>query len=124
MNSARSITTTRLTLLENGYLPIPCEGKIPAPKEWQKRTDTNPEEIKLWEKVFPHARNTGILTQLTPALDVDILNPEAAQAVEDLPRDRLDGHVLVRFGQPPKRAKLHGVGRPSNLSRRSAGAAQ
>jgi hypothetical protein len=69
MNPARSISTTRLKLFENGYAPIPVKGKIPALKEWQKRTDTNPEEFKVWENVFPLASNTGILTQLTPTIE-------------------------------------------------------
>jgi hypothetical protein len=80
-------------------------------REWEKRTDTNPEEIANWEKDgwFPHATNTGILTQTTPALDIDILDPDAADAVDDLVRSRLDGRagiIVVRFGQRPKRAIL------------------
>jgi 8-oxo-dGTP pyrophosphatase MutT (NUDIX family) len=49
------------------------------------------------------ASNTGALTRLMPTLDIDILNPEAAEA---LARERFEerGFVLVRIGKPPKRA--------------------
>jgi hypothetical protein len=101
-------TAQRLTLLKNGYMPIPVRGKHPAPKAWQKKTDTNAEDIELWEKVYPDATNTGILTRLTPAIDIDILAPDAAAAIEELVRERFEerGDILVRIGQAPKRAIL------------------
>lgn len=101
-------TALRLSLLENGYAPLPIEGKRPPLKDWQKKTATNAAEIELWEKIYPQATNTGILTQLTPTLDIDITHPEAAEAVEALARERLEerGFVLIRTGQPPKRAIL------------------
>jgi hypothetical protein len=40
------------------------------------------------------------LTRLAPAIDIDILNPEAAEAVEER------GNFLVRTGKAPKRAIL------------------
>jgi hypothetical protein len=106
--AALTPTARRLRLLENGYAPLPIEGKRPPLKDWQKKTATNAAEIELWEKIFPQATNTGILTQLTPTLDIDITNPEAAEAVEALARERFEerGLVLVRIGQTPKRAIL------------------
>src|SRR5262249_47460667 len=91
-------TALRLKLLENNYALIPVEGKRPPLKDWQKKTTTNAAEIELWEKLFPHATNTGILTQLTPTIDIDITNPEAAEAVETLARERFEelGYVLTR----------------------------
>ena len=80
-------TALRLKLLANGYAPLPIEGKRPPLKGWQKKTETNAAEIELWEKVYPQATNTGILTQLTPTLDIDITNPEPAEAVEALARE-------------------------------------
>jgi hypothetical protein len=89
-----------------GYSPIPVNGKTPAPTAWQQKLQTNPNEIMLWEKTFPDALNTGILTRITPTLDIDILNPEAAIAVEELARARFEerGYILVRIGKAPKRA--------------------
>jgi hypothetical protein len=101
-------TALRLKLLANGYAPLPIEGKRPPLKNWQKKINANAAEIELWEKVYPHATNTGILTQLTPTLDIDITHPEAAEAVEALARERFEEHgfVLIRTGQAPKRAIL------------------
>jgi hypothetical protein len=41
-----------------------------------------------------------------PVLDLDILNEEAARALEDHVRERFEerGYILVRIGKPPKRA--------------------
>jgi RecA-family ATPase len=107
-------TELRHRLREAGFCPLPCTGKRPAFDEWQKRTDPSPGDIDLWATVFPHAGNTGILTRLTPALDIDILNPDAAEAIEQLARARLEesGYVLVRIGRSPKRAILMRTDQP------------
>jgi hypothetical protein len=108
--SAVALTPTarRLRLLVNGYTPLPVEGKRPPLKDWQKKTDANAAEVELWEKVYPSASNTGILTQLTPTLDIDITNLEAAEAVEAFARERFEerGYIITRIGQAPKRAIL------------------
>jgi hypothetical protein len=99
-------TELRLQLLRGGYSPLPCEGKIPVHKAWQTRHATNRDDIELWPTVFPSAANTGLLTRLTPTIDIDIKSLEAAEAVEALARERFEerGYVLVRIGEPPKRA--------------------
>jgi hypothetical protein len=81
-------------------------GKNPGFKDWEKKTNTNAEEINLWPRVFPHHGNTGLLTQRTPTLDIDILNAEAADVIETLARERFEerGYILVRTGLAPKRA--------------------
>ena len=98
----------RLKLLSTGYCPLPLIGKEPVHKEWQKRHGPTRAEIARWSRTAPAALNTGILTRLTPALDVDILDPDAAEAVERLARERFEelGFFLVRFGRWPKRALL------------------
>jgi hypothetical protein len=65
-------TALRLMLLANDYAPLPIEGKRPPLKNWQKKIDANAAEIEPWERVYPCATNTGILTQLTPTIDIDI----------------------------------------------------
>jgi putative DNA primase/helicase len=75
------VTALRVQLHRAGYIPIPCVGKIPAIKEWQKHTETNEREIELWSRVFWDATNTGVLTANTPCFDIDILDPKAAEAV-------------------------------------------
>jgi hypothetical protein len=94
----------RLRLLRAGFSPIPVHGKEPPLPKWTQ-IETNPGEIRLWTKTLPHAVNTGILTRRAPAFDIDIRNPEAAEAVEQLVRERFEGEgILVRFGERPKRA--------------------
>jgi hypothetical protein len=99
-------TELRVELLHADYSPIPSIGKVPPLKDWQKKITTNAEEIALWAKVYPEAKNTGLLTQKMPTLDIDIRHLEAAQAIEDLVRERFDerGYILVRIGNAPKRA--------------------
>jgi hypothetical protein len=101
-------TELRLRLHRAGFDPLPLQGKHPAPKEWQKKADANDDEIKSWGRFYPYATNTGILNRRAPVIDVDILNPDAAEAVEDLARCHFEerGPILVRFGKPPKRAIL------------------
>jgi hypothetical protein len=106
--TAQEVLTLRVTLLHGGYSPLPLIGKAPALKEWQKRIDTSEGDIQIWSKVYPAAANTGILTRLTPALDLDLLDADAAAAAEEFVRERYEeaGYVLTRIGRAPKRAIL------------------
>jgi hypothetical protein len=83
-------------------------------REWAAKTDTTDAEIALWARLYPTSTNTGILTLQTPAIDIDITDPEAAMLVEDLARDRFGerGYFLVRFGKAPKRDILLRTDRP------------
>jgi Bifunctional DNA primase/polymerase, N-terminal len=101
-----SIGSDRLLMRANGYTPTPCTGKRPVLSEWQKRHDPTDLEMAGWLRAFPTARNTGILARNTPALDIDIFDEGAAQAVEDLTREWFEelGWVLVRGREgAPKR---------------------
>ena len=104
----------RLRLHARSYVPIPLFGKTPAPKEWQKITAVSPEMIAMWTKSWPTATNTGILTRLTPTLDLDLLHEPAAVAAEEFIRDAFSerGVVMSRIGKPPKRAILFRTSRP------------
>jgi hypothetical protein len=99
-------TEIRLLLRQAGFDPLPVSGKVPSLKEWEKRTDTSDGDIAMWSKLYPNAGNTGALTRLMPTLDADIHNPEAAEAIEQMVRERFEDHgtVLVRIGNAPKRA--------------------
>jgi hypothetical protein len=101
-------TATRTLLKQAGYAPLPLAGKRPAMDQWSHKYDANFDEIRLWGALYPWCHNTGILTRLAPAVDIDILNDEAASAVEDLVREMFEerGPILVRFGKAPKRAIL------------------
>ena len=103
------VTELRLQLRAAGYSPLPLNGKAPSSvKGWQAKFDATHDEIRLWERLYPYDTNTGVLTKFTPALDIDILNPEAAEEIEALARERFEehGNVLVRVGKAPKRAIL------------------
>ena len=101
-------TAFRRRVLAAGFSPLPLIGKRPVFDDWQKRLDVTEHEIEVWSRTAPAATNTGILTARVPALDIDVLDPEAAAAVEALAKERFEeiGLVLVRFGRYPKRALL------------------
>jgi Bifunctional DNA primase/polymerase, N-terminal len=101
-------TECRLSLLKAGFAPLPLNGKKCLLKEWTAKGATNANEIRTWGRTYPDWTNTGILTRNAPAIDIDILDPEAAEAVEELARDRFEerGYFLVRIGKAPKRAIL------------------
>jgi hypothetical protein len=108
-------TDLRLRLHQSGFSPLPLVGKAPLMlKNWQSKFDSTDLEIANWGKQWPDANNTGVLTIRTPALDLDILHPEAADAAEVLTRGRFEerGYILVRFGKPPKRAILFRTDEP------------
>jgi hypothetical protein len=100
-------TACRKRLLATGYAPLPVNGKAPPFNGWQDIAATN-KIIETWEIKYPDAASTGILTVSVPAIDIDIMHPEAAAAIEALAREHFEerGHILVRFGKAPKRAIL------------------
>jgi hypothetical protein len=104
----------RLGLQNGGYDPVPLSGKIPVLKAWQTRRKPTQEEISLWSRTHPAATNTGVKTRSMPTLDLDILDPDAADAIEDFVRDHFGerGRILVRFGARPKRAILFRTNAP------------
>jgi hypothetical protein len=98
---------TRRALLAAGFWPLPCGGKKPLIDKWPT-TEASTADIALWDRLYPAARNTGILCKNAPALDIDILDLDAAADVETIARDFLDGRgrILTRYGRAPKRAIL------------------
>jgi putative DNA primase/helicase len=104
-NELDEIVQARLELLEAGYpAQVLCRGKAPVVKEWQKRFQTNKEEIVLHRKSYPDATNTGLLTRTMPTLDVDVTDSEAVDSIRRLVSDRFSqsDDVFVRVGQHPK----------------------
>jgi hypothetical protein len=80
--------------------------KNPVMDGWQKKIGVTDDEIRLWDNLYQYASSTGILTRNVPTIDIDILNPEASEAVETLVREWFEerGNILVRIGLAPKRA--------------------
>jgi hypothetical protein len=79
-------TACRQKLLAAGYLPLPVNGKVPSINGWQDIKATA-AIIASWESRYSDAFSTGILTETTPAIDIDIMHAEAAAAVEALARE-------------------------------------
>jgi hypothetical protein len=88
----------RVQLLDNGFVPTPCVGKRALLDNWSGIHSPTVRQIEGWSKAHPNWSNTGLLTRLAPAFDIDILNDDAAQAVEDLTRHRFGarGRILIR----------------------------
>ena len=96
----------RLKLRAQGHSPIPVNGKKPLIDGWQNLGGISAEELSRLTAERPDHTNTGALTALMPVLDIDVKDAAAADAVEQLVRDRFGetGKVLTRVGSAPKRA--------------------
>ena len=113
---AEDVTSVRRQLRASGFAPIPLFGKAPpiygknnnrkGLRAWQELHEVTPEQIDMWARTWPDACNTGVLTRLTPTIDLDILNEGAVRTIETHVREHHEerGHILVRIGKPPKRA--------------------
>jgi hypothetical protein len=102
-----SITQHRLALRTADFDPLPLHDKECHLLGWSGKTAISAAQIRSWQSLTA-SRNTGILCKHTPALDIDIVNADAADAVEELIRATLDhqkrgARILVRTGLPPKR---------------------
>jgi hypothetical protein len=109
-----AVTRRRNELRLRGYLPIPCIGKTPAVKEWQRIDRVTLDMLAMWRTTWPSATDTGALTKWMPSIDLDIFNEEAAVACEELIRERHEekGWLLVRIGRAPKRLILFRLAGP------------
>jgi hypothetical protein len=112
--TADNITALRLALRSNGYDPLPLIGKKCLLTEWSAQREVSPEGITQWGVRHPGWNNTGILTEKTPAIDGDIMQADAAEAVADTVREWFGerGTILTRFGASPKFATLLRTERP------------
>src|SRR5262245_6846588 len=105
-NAAQAL---RHRLRNAGYCVLPLFGKSPPQfgknnkrgglSGWQMLTEVTAEQIDGWSRDWPDAENTGVLTFNMPTLDADILNEEAARAIEAHVRERFEerGYILVRI---------------------------
>jgi hypothetical protein len=91
----------RLELQAMGYVPVPCAGKRPSIPEWQNKTCSTRAEMATWS-----GANTGVLTAFVPVVDIDIMDPDAADLAELVAKEMFGdrGKIPVRVGQSPKRA--------------------
>jgi putative DNA primase/helicase len=103
----------RKRLLRAGFLPIPCIGKKIDVPGWPNIVATE-ADIDGWFARYPEALNTGLLTRNTPAIDLDVYDPDVAEELETTLFEMIgeDGRTMVRFGRPPKRAVLFRTDQP------------
>jgi hypothetical protein len=83
-------------LTHYGYDCIPVAGKRPVMDEWQKGCPAG-----QWPLYADYG--LGILTERTPAIDVDVLDEELAGKIQAAAERALGGDPPWRVGQWPKR---------------------
>lgn len=91
-------------LIAHGYLivPLPPGSKGPRIKGWPSLTLDKPTFHRMAANGSAEA-GIGILARYTPAIDVDILDPAAAQEMSDLIDEIFPGQALMtRTGRAPK----------------------
>lgn len=95
-------------LLNNGYIPLPVDGKKPIPNGWQ---ETTPQQATKWTNNPNYTNaNIGLLTGRGDvplfAADFDFYDPAVAEKVSQAFTTRF-GKGLVRYGQAPKLVMLY-----------------
>ena len=108
----------------------PLSARRPPAPGWQYVT-ANDDDIESWFHQYPDALNTGIITRNTPAVDIDVYDPDVADEIEAtaVGHDRHPRHGSLRSAAEACRAVPHrsAVRQDFNagvhLSRRSSGTA-
>lgn len=108
------VADLRRTLIGNGYTPVPVitGDKMPKLAGWQKLTPSTHDVDGLIAD-NPDHMSTGLLTGELVAIDVDVLDEDAANEIEQLVVE-LPGseNTLVRQGQAPKTLYLFRTATP------------
>ncbi|WP_336489688.1 PriCT-2 domain-containing protein [Methylobacterium nigriterrae] len=98
-----TLDTLRLTLRELGYHPVPAAGKRVLMPGWQRVCrDADALKIKRWSDVHADHTNTGLLCGTLVGVDVDVLQPDLAEAISQMVIKRLGPTPLCRIGRAPK----------------------
>lgn len=109
MSQENTFTQRALSLVTNGYRVIPIKpgGKAPAADGWQKLHATEAMVRKWGANGFANA-SIGIITEETPAIDIDIYDAEIADRMEQWVLDNIAGATSAprRVGRAPKRLLL------------------
>ena len=79
----------RWELVRAGYTPAPLRQDT-AGQDWPNLRGVTREQLEMWALSWRDANNTGVLNRAVPTFDVDILNEDAARAVEDMVRERYE----------------------------------
>ena len=98
----------RLRLLNNGYRPVPQEGKVPVLSGWPN--EHTAEDIERWRRDRPDELNTGIAgAGVCIAADLDIRDEALCDRLETKLSDFIGRSDLCRIGQAPKRLFMYRV---------------
>lgn len=99
-------------LIDNGYMivPIAVGKKAPGFDNWSKSRSTK-IQLKEWIENGHRNSGVGILTKLTPGVDLDIRDERVALEAEAKARE-IFGDAPLRIGRPPKRLLLYRTDTP------------
>lgn len=105
-------TERALLLRERGYkvIPIPAGQKRAVEKGWP-HIDASEKDIKKWGNGRYADGNIGILTEYTPAVDIDVTDEEVVIELSDWIEERF-GTTCARVGRAPKRLLLFRCKKP------------
>lgn len=102
----------RLKLLERGYTPVPVRGKSPDPIFGWNTGDFTPDRINRDIKVWPEHTNTGLLTTITPVIDIDLWDDDHVAEIGIVVADHIGLSPLVRRGRKGLALYYRLVGEP------------
>lgn len=110
---AHQFLDTALRLISNGYriVPIKAGTKRPGVKDWEKAQATEAQARKWAADGFADG-NVGIITENTPAIDIDVYDADIAAKLEAWCIERFGGDMLIRVGQAPKRLLVFQASQP------------
>lgn len=97
-----------VSLIETGYAVIPVAAGSKAPGAGWRTYEATPERVR---REWPPDCNIGIRTTDTPAVDIDCLDPDVADAMQRFVENLL-GDTVVRVGRAPKRLLLFRTDQP------------
>jgi hypothetical protein len=84
-------------LIENGYEPVAVQGKRALGTGWSTRPNTI-EAVAAERAALPNATNTGLRTGRLVGLDIDIRDPDQAEAMQAIAFEVLDNGPMMRIG--------------------------
>ena len=95
----------RIQLLNNGFIPLPLDGKRPTYKGWT-RQHVDEAWLNSFKRKTKYA-NTGLRCDDLIAFDIDVLDVDLAFAIEEMIESMAGQTDLARYGKFPKRLLLY-----------------
>jgi len=100
-------------LIDNGYKIVPISPGCKYPKglrNWEKQNATK-QDVTKWLKHKYSNAGVGILTKHTPAIDLDVRDPEVVEKLVQYCEENF-GETLQRIGDAPKTLLVYRVNKP------------